>query len=113
MAELSFTSARSTEAVSIEKYTLSASDTFTIPDSGDPYIILDNTTAGDIDAVFTGQGLPVTQTFGGYGSATFANLTLTIAANTSQVVYLTSFKNLLAGEVTLVGENLGALLFTA
>jgi hypothetical protein len=113
MAELAFVSARATEAVAIEKYTLSASDTFTIPESGDPYIVLENGTADSVDAVFTGQGLPVTQTFGGYGTATFANLTLTVAAGTSQVVYLTSFKNLLSGEVTLVGEGLGALLFTA
>lgn len=55
MAELAFVSARSTEAVSIEKYTLSASDTFTIPESGDPYIVLENATADSIDAVFTGQ----------------------------------------------------------
>ncbi|MCP4830888.1 MAG: hypothetical protein GY886_01595, partial [Gammaproteobacteria bacterium] len=53
MAELSFTSARATEAVAIEKYTLTASDTFVIPESGDPYIILENATGGSITAVFT------------------------------------------------------------
>ncbi len=113
MAELSFTSARATEAVAIEKYTLTASDTFVIPESGDPYIILENATGGSITAVFTGAGLPITKAFGGYGNATFNNLTVTVADGASRIVYLSSFKNLLQGTVELAGENLTALLFTA
>lgn len=111
MATLSFTQIKTFDPVDIEKLTLTASDTLSLP-QGVPFVILENPTGGSVDAVFTGEGVPVTKDFAGYGQATFANVTVSVDANTSKAVYLTSFQNMLQGEVTLSADGLLAYMFT-
>ena len=112
MATLTFTAIKNFNPVEVEKLTLTADDKLTLP-QGIPFIILENPTGGSVDAVFTGQGAPITKDFAGYGQATFENLTVTVDANTSKAVYLTSFQNMLQGEVTLTADGLLAYVFTA
>ena len=112
MATLTFTAIKNFNPADIEKLTLTADDKLTLP-QGIPFVILENPTAGNIDAVFTGEGVPITKDFAGYGQATFSNLTVTVDANTSKAVYLTSFEKMLQGEVTLTADGLLAYVFTA
>ena len=112
MAALSFTQIKAFDPVDIAKLTLTSDAKLTLP-QGVPFVILENPTGDSVDAVFTGEGVPITKEFAGYGKATFANLTVTVDANTSKAVYLTSFQNMLQGEVTLSGDGLLAYVFAA
>ncbi len=111
MAELTFTAVKQVSGTTLPVQTLTTSDTVTLPTSGTPFIEVSSTT--EVTLLMTGQGMPKTQNVTGYGQATFNNLSILVAANTTVLMPLAPHIQLLDGEITLTGaEDATVKLYT-